>query len=449
MLLVQADFERHSPVDRFEHVVQREGRRARGDATSTSIGTGSRRRRCRGFGRHNAATVFGRSPRMDAGPRDRHLGPGDRDVAQAVLTTTPETDDIHVWTKRRLDIRDLARVADQYTTFFHSYDAAPLFVVDAQVLNPVDLVLQHGQGDGEVDGTARRSRGDGAGSDAAALLSDTLCHEWGLKPSSVTLAGGAGDNAAAAVGIGAVKSGEGILSMGTLGVLFAVTDRLVTKPHRALNAMCHALPNRWHVMGVTLSAASALSWFAETIGRGDKVGDLIAEVEAFAADADRRRHAPIFVPYLTGERTPHNDPEANGIFAGIRAQHGAVAMAYAVMEGVAFCFADDFDVLADAQAGLKSCFLVGGGARSRFWGQMLADVISFPLDLPDGAETGGAQGAARLAMLASGAGTEAEICIRPGIKLRYEPNPEGPTLYGERLARFRALYQSERRVRGL
>ena len=287
------------------------------------------------------------------------------------------------------------------------------------------------------------------GSEAAALLSDTLCREWGVKPSSVTIAGGAGDNAAAAVGIGAVKGGEGILSMGTSGVLFAVTDRLVTKPHRALNAMCHALPNRWHVMGVTLSAASALSWFAETIGRGDKVGDLIAEVEAFAAHADQRRHAPIFVPYLTGERTPHNDPEANGIFAGIRAQHGAVAMAYAVMEGVAFCFADDFDVLADAHAGLQSCFLVGGGARSRFWGQMLADVINFPLDLPDGAETGGAQGAARLGMLASGAGSEAEICIKPGVKLRYQPNPEGPSIYGERLARFRALYRGERSMRGL
>ncbi len=285
------------------------------------------------------------------------------------------------------------------------------------------------------------------GSAPSAMLSDHLSRDWGLSTGSVVIAGGAGDNAAAAVGIGAVKGGEGLLSMGTSGVLFAVTDHLVTKPARALNAMCHALPNRWHVMGVTLSAASALSWFAETIGKGEKVGDLITEVEAFAKDKEQRANAPVFVPYLTGERTPHNDPEANGLFAGLRAQHGAVAMAYAVMEGVAFCFADDFDVLADAGTDLKSCFLVGGGARSTFWGQMLSDVIQFPLDLPAGAETGAAFGAARLGMLAAAAGIEAEICFKPDIKLSYAPKGGEKAFYAPRLARFRALYAAERQIR--
>jgi len=285
------------------------------------------------------------------------------------------------------------------------------------------------------------------GSAASAVLSSALAQQWGLPNKKVVIAGGAGDNAAAAVGIGAVKGGEGLLSMGTSGVLFAVTDRLVTKPDRALNAMCHALPDRWHVMGVTLSAAFALSWFADVIGKGDKVGDLIAEVEAFAANKSQRANAPVFVPYLTGERTPHNDPEANGMFSGLRAQHDHAAMAYAVMEGVAFCFADDFDVLADAGTELKSCFLVGGGARSHFWGQMLSDVIQFPLDLPAGAETGAAYGAARLGMLASGAGTEAEICFKPDVKLRFLPDQAETTFYRPRLNRFRALYEAERRIR--
>ena len=200
-------------------------------------------------------------------------------------------------------------------------------------------------------------------------------------------------------------------------------------------------------MGVTLSAASALSWFADLLGKGDQVGALIAEVQAFANDPAQRANAPIFVPYLTGERTPHNDPEANGIFAGLRAQHNQVAMAYAVMEGVAFCFADDFDVLADSGAALKSCFLVGGGARSQFWGQMLADVIGFPLDLPAGAETGAALGAARLGMLAANAGSELEICFKPDIKLRYQPDRAEKEFYQPRLKRFRALYDAERRTR--
>ena len=124
-------------------------------------------------------------------------------------------------------------------------------------------------------------------------------------------------------------------------------------------------------------------------------------------------------------------------------------MAYAVMEGVAFCFADDFDVLADSGAELTSCFLVGGGARSRFWGQMLSDVIQFPLDLPAGAETGAALGAARLGMLAAGAGTEAEICFKPDIKFRYQPDAAKKPIYQPRLSRFRAMYEAERHVRAM
>ena len=285
------------------------------------------------------------------------------------------------------------------------------------------------------------------GSDESARLSDALSAKWGLTKGSVVIAGGAGDNAAAAVGIGAVNAGEGLLSMGTSGVLFAVTDQLLTKPARALNAMCHALPERWHVMGVSLSAAAALSWFADVIGKGERVGDLIAEVQAFASQPIQRANAPIFVPYLTGERTPHNDPEANGIFAGLRAQHDQIAMAYAVMEGVAFCFADDFDVLADSGTRLNSCFLVGGGARSQFWGQMLSDVLQFPLDLPGGAETGAALGAARLGMLAACAGNEADICFKPDIKSRYSPDPKEQSFYKPRLDRFRSLYAAERQIR--
>lgn len=285
------------------------------------------------------------------------------------------------------------------------------------------------------------------GSDASTHLSSALIKDWDLHETQIIIAGGAGDNAAAAVGIGAVNPGEGILSLGTSGVLFVVTDHLQTNPKRVLNAMCHALPHRWHVMGVTLSAASALSWFASILGRGHDVGKLISEVEAFAHDASRRAHAPIFIPYLTGERTPHNDPEAHGIFSGLRAEHDAVAMAYAVMEGVGFCFADHFDILSDAGITLNNCLLVGGGARSDFWGQMLADIVDFPLDLPEGAELGGAFGAARLAMLAAGHGTESEICYKPKLKTRFKPNQNQREILLPRLQRFRALYHAEAALR--
>jgi xylulokinase len=281
------------------------------------------------------------------------------------------------------------------------------------------------------------------GSDPSAILDARLAAEWGVA--RVAVAGGGGDNAASAVGIGAVRAGEGFLSLGTSGVVFAVTDRFVAAPERTLHAFCHAVPGRWHGMSVILSAAASLTWIAELIDASD-IGALLSRVADWAAPA-HRREAPIFLPYLAGERTPHNDPEASGVFAGLRAGHGQEALAYAVLEGVAFALADGYDVLRAAGAPLDRCMLVGGGARSRFWGQMLADVLQLPLILPEGAETGAALGAARLAILAAGAGAEATVCIAPPVRKTFAPDPAMAALYGPRLARFRALYPAERAAR--
>ncbi len=282
------------------------------------------------------------------------------------------------------------------------------------------------------------------GSAVSALLSAELAAEWGVA--RVPVAGGGGDNAASAVGIGAVRAGEGFLSLGTSGVVFAVTDRFVSAPERTLHAFCHALPGRWHGMSVILSAAAALTWVAELVGASD-ITALLARVAAWAETPGAREGAPVFLPYLNGERTPHNDPMANGMFAGLRAGHGAEALVYAVLEGVAFALADGIDVLRSAGAALDRCMLVGGGARSRFWGQMLADVLAVPLMLPEGAETGAAHGAARLAMLAAGAGDEAAICIPPTVRETFRPDPSQAAFYAPRLSRFRALYTAERATR--
>jgi len=283
------------------------------------------------------------------------------------------------------------------------------------------------------------------GSAVSASLSAELAREWGVA--RVPVAGGGGDNAASAVGIGAVRAGEGFLSLGTSGVVFAVTDKYVSAPERTLHAFCHAVPGRWHGMSVILSAAAALSWIAEIVGDSD-IGALLARTETWAAHGDNAKHAPIFLPYLSGERTPHNDPQANGVFAGLRAGHGQEALVYAVLEGVSFALADGLDVLSAAGAPLQNCMLVGGGARSRFWGQMLADVLQIPLLLPEGAEIGAALGAARLAILAAGAGNEADICIAPPIAGTFVPHPAAAAAYAPRLARYRALYPAEKTARG-
>ena len=285
------------------------------------------------------------------------------------------------------------------------------------------------------------------GSEVSATLSPAVARRWGLAGRRVPIAGGAGDNAAAAVGIGATSAGKGLISVGTSGVIFAVTDRFVSLPERTLHAFCHALPGRWHAMAVMLSAASALSWIAAILRRESDIGGLIGEAEAFAATPSAVAHGPLFLPYLSGERTPHNDPAASGAFVGLRAEHGADALIYAVMEGVAFAFADGLDVIEAAGARPKSTLIVGGGARSPFWAQLIADATGLTIDLPAGAEAGAAVGAARLAMLAAAAGDEATVCRPPPVERRFEPSPERAMLLSPRLDRFGALYRAEKAAR--
>jgi xylulokinase len=285
------------------------------------------------------------------------------------------------------------------------------------------------------------------GSEVSAHLSPEIAAAWGLAGRKIPIAGGGGDNAASAIGVGATAAGAGFVSLGTSGVVFSVTDHFVSLPERTLHAFCHALPNRWHGMAVTLSAASSLAWIAAVFGRDRDISELIAAATAFASSKNAVASAPIFLPYLSGERTPHNDAEATGVFAGLRAEHGADALVFAVMEGVAFSFADGVDVLDAAGARPARPLLVGGGARSEFWGQMIADVTGLTIDLASGAEAGAALGAARLGMLAAGTGTIEAVCTRPPVEREFKPEPERTAIHAPRLRRYRALYQAEKAAR--
>jgi len=287
------------------------------------------------------------------------------------------------------------------------------------------------------------------GSEVSACLLPDVARAWGLEGRTVPIAGGGGDNAASAIGVGATAPGAGFVSLGTSGVIFSVTDRFVSLPERTLHAFCHALPHRWHGMAVMLSAASSLSWIAGVLGRERDIGELIAGAAAFAQSESAVASAPIFLPYLSGERTPHNDAEATGMFAGLRAEQGADALVFAVMEGVAFSFADGVDVLDAAGARPVRPLLVGGGARSEYWAQMIADVTDLTIDLAQGAEAGAALGAARLGMLAAGAGSIEAVCTRPPVQREFNPDPARAAMHAPRLKRYRALYKAERAARSL
>ena len=273
------------------------------------------------------------------------------------------------------------------------------------------------------------------GSEVSGHILPELCRRWGL-PERVPVAGGAGDNAASAIGMGLVEPGQGFVSLGTSGVVFVCGDRFEPNPEQAVHAFCHALPASWHQMSVMLSAASALSWATRLLGYADEAA---LTADAATLDSDRRERAPLFLPYLSGERSPHNDPCAQASWTGLVHEHQRADLAYAVAEGVGFGLLDGLRTLNQGGPALSALSLVGGGARSAWWAQLLADILQLRLDVQQGSELGGALGAARLGWLAAG-GRVDEVCLQPPVARSYRPDPAAQQRLQARYRRFRALY---------
>jgi xylulokinase len=257
-----------------------------------------------------------------------------------------------------------------------------------------------------------------------------------LQIPRVVVAGGGGDNAASAVGLGVVSPGETFLSLGTSGVLFVVTDRFRPNPDRAAHAFCHCLPNRWHQMAVMLSAASVLDWVAQLTGQTD-LPRLVESAQARGVE----HQSPLFLPYLSGERTPHNDPHARGVFFGIRPDTTAADLAGAVLEGVALAFADGLDVLIEKGGTVDDITVTGGGARLPYWGELLAAALNRPMTYRLGGEVGAALGAARLGRLALGKERAEEVCLAPPIERVVQPDARLAALLSRRRRTFVRLYQ--------
>lgn len=266
------------------------------------------------------------------------------------------------------------------------------------------------------------------GNEPSGMLRAEIADDLGLP--RVPVAGGGGDQAAGAIGAGAIDACQAFLSLGTSGVIFAASDGFAPNPEQGVHAFCHALPGRWHVMSVMLSAAACLDWVTRLAGFAN-VPAAIAAAEAVGEQGD----APIFLPYLSGERTPHNDPSAKGGFFGLSHDTDSAALVGSVLEGVAFGLRDGLDALA---LDLNELSVIGGGSRSAHWAQILANALQVPLVYRDGSAVGPASGAARLARLAVTGEAPEAVCTMPRDQARYSPaaNPR------ERLHRFRALYSS-------
>jgi xylulokinase len=270
------------------------------------------------------------------------------------------------------------------------------------------------------------------GSAITGKISEVAAKATGLI-AGTPVVGGGGDQAAGAVGMGAVKAGIVGLTVGTSGVVFAPLSTYAYDAQGRLHAFCHALPGQWHFMAVMLSAAGSLQWYRDTLAPNEDFGALVEEAASVPAGSEGLQ----FMPYLTGERTPHPDPLARGAFIGLSVRHTRAHMTRAVLEGVAFGLRDGFELIKVSQP-IEQVRLSGGGARSRLWRQILADVLGAALTSVEETE-GAAYGAALLAGLGAGVWKDVEAATT-AIQLGETVSPRNTAVYDGAYGVYKSLY---------
>ncbi len=274
------------------------------------------------------------------------------------------------------------------------------------------------------------------GPDVTGHISEEAAALTGLK-TGTPVVGGGGDQAAQAVGVGAVKPGIVALTLGTSGVVFASTNQPFVEPEGRLHAFCHAVPGRWHLMGVMLSAAGSLRWYRDTLAPGQDFDSLLAPAASVPAGSE----GLLFLPYLTGERTPYPDPLARGAFVGLTVRHTQPHLTRAVLEGVAFGLRDSFELMKEAGlAQIHQVRVSGGGARSLLWRQIIADVLDVELVTVNTTE-GAAYGAALLAGVGAGVWADVDSACQATVKTTGSTSPQADVV-----ARYESSYTLYRRL---
>jgi xylulokinase len=270
-------------------------------------------------------------------------------------------------------------------------------------------------------------------------------HEWLPPVSESTEIAGAGDQQAAALGVGVIEPGIVSVVLGTSGVVLASLPAYANDPQARVHAFCHAAPNLWEAMGVMLNAAGSLRWFRDTFAPDASFDELTAE----AARPDAGADGVTFLPYLQGERTPHADPSARGAFTGLALHHDRGTLVRAVLEGVAYGLRDSLELLRELGVAPTTGRVSGGGAHSRLWLEIVASVLDLPLERCV-VDEGSAYGAALLAGVADATFSSAQDAVAACVRVRetVEPNAAWARRYGEDYGRFRALYPAIRRVEG-
>ncbi len=264
-------------------------------------------------------------------------------------------------------------------------------------------------------------------------LRDTLATRWNM-PKGIPVAGGGGDNAASAIGMGVVSGGQAFVSIGTSGVLFAANDAYLPKPESAVHTFCHALPDKWHQMGVILAATDTLEWYSKITGMSAQ------ELTTELGDTLQTPGGVTFLPYLGGERTPINDADARGAFVNLSHSDDRPALTRAVLEGVTFAFRDSLEALRSTGTELARVLAVGGGSKSTYWLKAIATTLNIPVDIPKDGDFGAAFGAARLGLMAATGADPALVCTQPEIAQTIEPDTGLTSAFDDAYQSYTATY---------
>lgn len=278
------------------------------------------------------------------------------------------------------------------------------------------------------------------GTAATGRLSPAVARAWGMAKRPV-VAGGGGDNAASACGMGAIHDNDAFLSLGTSGVIFVANRQFRPNPARAVHAFCHAVPGTWHQMGVILSAAASLEWLA---------GLLATPVPKLLSTLGPRVSGPapaLFLPYLSGERTPVGDSEVRGLMLGLAHETDRKTLVHAVLDGVAFALRENLDAIAATGTRIDRLWAVGGGSRSALWLSIMATVLDLPIDLPAAGDVGGAFGAARLGLIAATGAQPATVLTPPKRARTFMPDKTLRAAYAAAYQRYVRLYPAIRDIR--
>lgn len=277
------------------------------------------------------------------------------------------------------------------------------------------------------------------GTDATGRLTPAVARAWGM-PKRPVVAGGGGDNAAAACGIGAVTDNSALVSIGTSGVLFVSNDTFRPNAGRAVHAFCHAVPGTWHQMGVILSAAASLEWLATILGKpAPKLTGAFGNTLTGPSPA-------LMLPYLSGERTPVADAQVRGLIMGLGHESDHKTLTHAALDAVAFAFRDSLEALKDAGTEVKRVTAVGGGSKSELWLKIIATVLGVPVDLPAAGDVGGAFGAARLGLIAATGADFRKVLTAPKTARTIKPEPKARDAYEAHYRRYASIYPAIKEI---